>query len=112
MPDCGWGDNSDGERARERRSVSGVCLASALAIEGLSDCVVFAAGTDGTDGPTDAAGAIADGTTVARGRSKGFLAEIFLQNNDSYNFFSQLGDLVKTGPTKTNLLDLYLLLVA
>jgi hydroxypyruvate reductase len=88
------------------------CLASALAIEGLSDSVVFAAGTDGTDGPTDAAGAIADGTTVARGRSKGLSAEKFLENHDSYNFFSQLGDLVKTGPTNTNLLDLYLLLVA
>jgi len=88
------------------------CLASALAIDGLSDCVIFAAGTDGTDGPTDAAGAIADGTTIARGRSKGLSAKKFLEHHDSYNFFSQLGDLVKTGPTKTNLLDLYLLLVA
>jgi hydroxypyruvate reductase len=87
------------------------CLAAALALEGLNDLVVFAAGTDGTDGPTDAAGAIADGTTVARGKTMGLSAEKFLQSNDSYNFFSQLGDLVKTGPTKTNLLDLYLLLI-
>jgi glycerate-2-kinase len=82
-----------------------------MVIQGLSDVVVCAAGTDGGDGPTDAAGAIADGTTVARASARGISAGAYLENNDSYEFFSRAGGLVKTGPTSTNLLDLYLLLI-
>ncbi|MFQ5830338.1 MAG: glycerate kinase [Candidatus Methylomirabilia bacterium] len=87
------------------------CLASALGVEGMPDVVILAAGTDGTDGPTDAAGALADGQTVGRGKEIGRDARASLEDNDSYHFFSALGALVSTGPTNTNLLDLYLLLV-
>ena len=86
-------------------------LASALAIEGLDNVIVLSGGTDGTDGPTDAAGAIADGTTVARARESGLDPKDFLQRNDSYNFFQKLDGLVMTGPTRTNVMDLYMLLV-
>jgi hydroxypyruvate reductase len=87
-------------------------LAAALAIEGLDNVIVLSGGTDGTDGPTDAAGAIADGTTVARAREKGLDPKDFLQRNDSYNFFQELDDLIMTGPTRTNVMDIYMLLVA
>ena len=82
-------------------------LAAAIDIAGLPDTVVFSAGTDGTDGPTDAAGAIADGGTLARNPE----AARFLEANDSYHYFEGLGDLVKTGPTNTNVMDVRLLLV-
>ena len=86
-------------------------LAAALAIAGLNDVVVLSGGTDGTDGPTDAAGAIADGTTVARALEKGLDPKDFLKRNDSYNLFQNLQDLLITGPTRTNVMDMYLLLV-
>jgi hydroxypyruvate reductase len=86
-------------------------LAAALAIDGLEDIVVLAAGTDGTDGPTDAAGAIADGQSDARARAQGLDLAARLADNDSYPLFASLGDLVVTGPTNTNLLDLYLVVV-
>lgn len=87
-------------------------LAAALALEGTEGVVVLSAGTDGTDGPTDAAGAICDGATSQRGRALGLDPELHLTANDSYNFFQPLGDLVKTGPTFTNVLDLRIVLVA
>jgi glycerate 2-kinase len=68
-------------------------------------------GTDGTDGPTDAAGAIADGSTVARAEALGMNAASYLANNDSYRFFDALGDLIKTGPTGTNVADVQVILV-
>jgi glycerate 2-kinase len=86
-------------------------LAAALTIEGLDNMVVLSGGTDGTDGPTDAAGAIADGTTVARALEKGLDPKDFLRRNDSYNFFQKLQDLLMTGPTRTNVMDIYMLLV-
>ena len=86
-------------------------LAAALAIEGLDNTVVLSGGTDGTDGPTDAAGAIADGTTVTRARENGLDPKAFLQRNDSYHLFQKLDDLVMTGPTRTNVMDIYLLLI-
>ena len=73
--------------------------------------MALAAGTDGTDGPTDAAGAIADGATVRRARDGGDDPQARLADNDSNPVFAALGDLVVTGPTNTNLLDLYLLVV-
>jgi hydroxypyruvate reductase len=82
-------------------------LAAALEIAGLRSVVVFSAGTDGTDGPTDAAGAVADGNTCRR-RSDG---RAHLDRNDSYRFFQPLGDLVMTGPTNTNVMDVRLLLI-
>ena len=86
-------------------------LAAALAVDGLDGVVVLSAGTDGTDGPTDAAGALADGTTVARARERGMEAWGYLKENDSYHFFDALGDLLRTGPTLTNVMDLRLVMV-
>jgi hydroxypyruvate reductase len=86
-------------------------LASALALDGLERVVVLSGGTDGTDGPTDAAGAIADGATVREGRKAGLNAENSLRENDSYRFFQLLDRLLVTGPTCTNVMDLRLLLV-
>ena len=80
-------------------------LAAALALEGSGPATVFSAGTDGLDGPTDAAGAIADERTPLAG------ARRFLDNNDSYHFFEKLHALVKTGPTGTNVMDVRILLV-
>jgi hydroxypyruvate reductase len=86
-------------------------LAAALALEGASAVVVFSAGTDGTDGPTDAAGAVADGETCARARALGLDPQAHLDRNDAYPLFRALGDLVITGPTLTNVMDLRLLLI-
>jgi glycerate 2-kinase len=85
-------------------------LAAAIDLDGYDKVVVLSGGTDGTDGPTDAAGAIADGRTLARAREKGLEAGRYLANNDSYHFFEALGDLVKTGPTNTNVMDVRFLL--
>ena len=85
-------------------------LAAAIDIAGLEDVVILSGGTDGIDGPTDAAGAIADGTTVARAEALGHHSAEFLANNDSYHFFERLGDLIKTGPTETNVADVQIIL--
>ncbi len=83
-----------------------MALAAALAIEGMEDVLILCAATDGSDGPTDAAGAIAEGDTVARARQLGLDARAYLANNDSYHFFQALDDLIVTGPTNTNVNDL------
>jgi hydroxypyruvate reductase len=88
-----------------------LALAAALGIAGLKDVVILSGGTDGTDGPTDAAGAIADGSTIARAQASGLDAARFLADNDSYRFFDSLGGLIKTGPTGTNVADLQIVLV-
>jgi glycerate 2-kinase len=86
-------------------------LAAAIDAAGLDKALILSAGTDGSDGPTDAAGALADGTTVARASTMGHDARVYLNNNDSYLFFDTLGDLVKTGPTGTNVADVQIILV-
>lgn len=86
-------------------------LAAALDIAGLPDVVVLSAGTDGTDGPTDAAGALADGDTVSRAIGLGLAPRVALDDNNAYPFFQRLGDLVMTGPTRTNVMDVRLVLV-
>ena len=86
-------------------------LALADQVAGLGRVAVLAAGTDGSDGPTDAAGAIIDGTTLDRARAAGIQPRAALAQNDSHAFFSRLGDLVTTGPTGTNLMDLHVGLV-
>ena len=88
-----------------------LALAAAIEINGMDGVVVLSAGTDGTDGPTDAAGAIADGATLARAAAEGLTAQTFLTNNDAYHFFEPLGDLIKTGPTNTNVNDVIIVLV-
>jgi len=84
-------------------------LAAALELD--DRMTVLSGGTDGTDGPTDAAGAIADGTTVTRAADKGLSPQAFLADNNSYRFFDGLGDLLRTGPTRTNVNDVRLLLI-
>jgi hydroxypyruvate reductase len=85
-------------------------LATAAAIAGLANVVALSAGTDGTDGPTDAAGAIVTGETVARAKQMGLDPINHLVRNDAYPFFDALGDLLKTGPTGTNVMDINVLL--
>ncbi len=87
-------------------------LAAAIDIEGLDNTIVLSGGTDGNDGPTDAAGAIADGTTINRAEELGLNAYQHLCENNSHNFFKPLGDLLITGPTNTNVMDLRVLLVS
>ncbi|MBI1735998.1 MAG: glycerate kinase, partial [Candidatus Rokubacteria bacterium] len=87
-----------------------LALAAALELAGTDDVVVLAAGTDGTDGPTDAAGAVVDGTTVARAAARGLDAAGALDANDSGTLLAATDDLIITGPTNTNLLDLYVAL--
>ena len=86
-------------------------LAAAIEIATSKNIVVLSGGTDGTDGPTDAAGALADTTTIERAAATGFNPQHFLANNDSYHFFQKLGDLLITGPTNTNVMDLRIILV-
>lgn len=85
-------------------------LASAMGLSGWERIVVLSAGTDGTDGPTDAAGAVADSQTIQRAEALGLNPVDFLFNNDAYHFFEKLEDLVKTGPTNTNVMDLRIML--
>jgi hydroxypyruvate reductase len=86
-------------------------LASAIELEGLPGVAVLAAGTDGSDGPTTAAGAIVDGESAGRARAAGVDLSAHLADNDSHAALEALGDLIVTGPTNTNLLDLYLVVV-
>jgi hydroxypyruvate reductase len=88
-----------------------LALAGAPAIDGLDNVLIVALATDGTDGPTDAAGAVADGTTVARAAEAGLSVTASLRDNDSYHFFERLGDLLLTGPTNTNVNDLTFIFV-
>jgi hydroxypyruvate reductase len=88
-----------------------LALSFSLAIEGLENIVLCSFGTDGTDGPTDAAGGIVDGQTAQKIRKAGLSPESFLENNDSYNALKIAGDLLITGPTGTNVNDLIVLLV-
>jgi hydroxypyruvate reductase len=74
------------------------------------DLIVTSIGTDGIDGPTDAAGAIAEGSTQARARARGLSPAASLEQNDSYSFFAALGDLIHTGRTDTNVGDLQVML--
>jgi hydroxypyruvate reductase len=83
-----------------------MALSAALEIAGLGDVMIIPLATDGTDGPTDAAGAIADDSTLRRAQDAGLSATQYLADNDSYHFFRKLGDLLTTGPTNTNVNDL------
>ena len=85
-----------------------MALAAAIALEGTPRAAVMALATDGTDGPTNAAGGLVDGGTVARARAAGVDAARALDDNDSHAFLSAAGDLIATGPTHTNVNDLYI----
>ena len=88
-----------------------IALAAALKLGEADGLVVASLSTDGVDGPTDAAGAITDGKTFVRAKEAGLNAEEFLAENDSYNFFSKLGDLISTGPTGTNVNDISVIVI-
>ncbi len=86
-------------------------LAASLDVDGMRNVLLLSAGTDGTDGPTDAAGAWCDGNTLTRARAAGLDAAQYLAENNSYEFFDRLGTLIRTGPTNTNVMDVRLVLV-
>jgi glycerate 2-kinase len=88
-----------------------VALSAALAIRGLPRMLISSIGTDGIDGPTNAAGAVADGSTVERGLRKGLDADKYLRENNSHEFFRKLKDLIVTGPTGTNVNDILIAIV-
>jgi hydroxypyruvate reductase len=86
-----------------------LALSAAFALSEVPDVLLASIGTDGSDGPTDAAGAWVDGTTVARARALGRDPGADLADNNSYALFDALGDLIRTGPTNTNVNDVMLL---
>jgi len=88
-----------------------LALAAALRLGGTDGIVVASVSTDGIDGPTDAAGAIVDGRTLTRAKKVGLTPEEYLTENDSYNFFLKLDDLILTGPTGTNVNDISTIVV-
>ncbi|MFO7919138.1 MAG: glycerate kinase [Anaerolineae bacterium] len=92
----------DGKGGRNQE----MALSAAIGLEGLDDVTIVCLATDGTDGPTDASGALADGDTLRRAKEKGLDPWDYLENNDSYHFFAPLDDLLMTGPTNTNVNDL------
>jgi len=85
-------------------------LAAAQEMAGLHNVFVAGFGTDGIDGPTDVAGALVDGLTSEQAAKKGICISQFLNNNDSYNFFKKVGGHIITGPTRTNVNDIYLIM--
>jgi glycerate 2-kinase len=95
--------NGSGGRNQE------MALAAALSLADWDGVLITFLATDGTDGPTDAAGAFADGGTIARATQLGLDAEAYLARNDAYHFFQELGDLILTGPTNTNVNDLVII---
>lgn len=97
----------EGEGGRNQE----LALAASLKLAGFNGSVVASMGTDGIDGVTNAAGAIADGSTVEKATKKALLPQTYLSSNDSHTFFTQLGDLILTGPTGTNVGDLIIAVV-
>jgi glycerate 2-kinase len=89
-----------------------LALAFAMAIEGSEGITLLSAGTDGIDGPTDAAGGIVDGNTAARAKAAGLDPGRFLEENDAYTLLDRCGALLKTGPTGTNVMDLQIVLLS
>jgi len=87
-----------------------IALSAARGIDGIDKLIIFSLGSDGTDGPTDAAGGIVDGNTCRRLLEKGMTAENFLADNDSYNGLSEADALIKTGPTGVNINDITVIL--
>ena len=88
-----------------------LALAFAIKLKGTTGITLLSAGTDGTDGPTDAAGAIVDGETLMKATAKGLDPADFLTRNDTYSFFKASGGLLMTGPTGTNVMDIQIILI-
>jgi len=107
-----WGESTvevtgDGRGGRSQE----LALRGACKIAGYQNSSWLSAGTDGIDGPTDAAGAIVDGATIDKAKEKKLNPKLYLANNDSYHFHEQMGTLLKTGPTGNNLMDVVLVLI-
>lgn len=88
-----------------------LALAFAMEIKGIEGITLLSAGTDGADGPTDAAGAFVNGETIKMAKMAGLDAAAYLDNNDSYNFFKKIDALLITGPTGTNVMDVQIMIV-
>lgn len=88
-----------------------IALSAAIGIDGLEDTAVFSVGSDGTDGPTDAAGGYVDGNTISKLRSEGISAESYLARNDSYHALEKCDGLIMTGATGTNVNDFAVILI-
>jgi hydroxypyruvate reductase/glycerate 2-kinase len=86
-------------------------LSFAMEIEGIDGITLLSAGTDGTDGPTDAAGAIVNGNTIAKAMAMGVDPGEYLRDNDSYAFFKKIDELFVTGPTGTNVMDIQIVII-
>jgi len=97
--------NGEGKGGRNQE----LALAAVNELDGLKDVILIALATDGDDGPTDAAGAVVTGESAQRAASLGLDAADYLSRNDAYPYFEALGDLIKTGPTGTNVNDLVFL---
>ncbi len=109
---------ASGETAVSMSSVTGTggpnqefSVAAAKAVSGVKNVVVASVGTDGTDGPTNAAGGLVDGLTVQRARTAHINPDVYLENHNSFEFLDKTGDLLVTGPTETNINDLIILLM-
>jgi glycerate 2-kinase len=88
-----------------------IVLAACISLDGAPGITVGSIGTDGVDGPTDAAGAIADETTLHRATARGVDASLALEQNDSYTFFCATEGVIRTGPTGTNVNDVQIALI-
>jgi glycerate 2-kinase len=88
-----------------------LALAAVSELSGFDGVALASLSTDGVDGPTDAAGAIVDGETLAQATTLGLDPEAYLRENNSYKFFSKLGDLIVTGPTGTNVNDISVIII-
>ncbi len=88
-----------------------LALSFAIEVDGIDGITLLSAGTDGTDGPTDAAGAIVDGQTIAKAEAININPDDYLRNNDSYNFFNKIDNLFITGPTGTNVMDIQIVII-
>jgi hydroxypyruvate reductase/glycerate 2-kinase len=88
-----------------------LALAFAIEIAGTDGITLLSAGTDGTDGPTDAAGAIVNGQTIKKAKTKSLDPLVYLEHNDSYVFFKNTGELFVTGSTGTNVMDIQIVLI-
>lgn len=97
----------DGKGGRNQE----LALSAALEMVDLEDVLIASFGTDGTDGPTDAAGAFADNKTVAKGNDMHLNAKDFLDSNNSYKYFSKIEDSIITGPTGTNVMDVQIVII-
>jgi hydroxypyruvate reductase len=95
----------DGQGGRNQE----LALGAVEALRGMQDVLLLSIATDGEDGPTDAAGALATGESAQRAESLGMAAADYLSRNDAYSFFAKLEDLIKPGPSGTNVNDLVFL---